>query len=478
MQLSMWILADWLKDYHPEVKIENGDRILRNVRLYAEGLKLSRFTVYLNQIDGQKAMCSNGRDILILQTDDLNEVFNRILDAFEYYNEWQENMNTCISYMRPLKELMDMFTSVFHSVLIMADATFFMREVCGSREDKEYLTKSQQILEDKIMPLEDLLRINQLDHIRKSNVPAYLVSVPDRETSAVTNLFSDNKHIGWLILLAPGGEYSQGTLDLLDVAGEFVEKWFSRNRESDLTMDTAGIFQDIMSDTLTEKQMYTSLDTMGWYPSDAKQLYLILQTDDLLEAHHAVRRYLEMLNTQAYLFTYDGNMLYILNKNLTDEHRLESQMKEILKKSHCCAVKSPAFTDILLLKKYAKSLQVLADFLDMDPGKVISVEESRLPYIASLLARQTVLDMKHPSLYLLEEYDRKNDTQLSQTLCCFLKNNCSYIETAKELYIHRSTLLYRLNRIRELTELDLDNYDVRLSLQISYLIRVCGKQRM
>ena len=229
---------------------------------------------------------------------------------------------------------------------------------------------------------------------------------------------------------------------------------------------------------MTEKQMHTRLETMGWYPNDAKQMYLILQTDDVLKAHHAVRRYLEMLNKQAYLFEYDGNMFYILNRNLTDEQRLESQMKEILKKSHCCAVKSPFFTDILLLKKYVKSLQVLADFLDMDPGKVISVEESRLPYIASLLARQTVLDMKHPSLYLLEEYDRKNDTQFSQTLCCFLKNNCSYIETAKELYIHRSTLLYRLNRIRELTELDLDNYDVRLSLQISYLIRDCGKHRM
>ena len=36
MKLSMWILADWLKTYNPQINIKDGRRTLRNVRLLSE----------------------------------------------------------------------------------------------------------------------------------------------------------------------------------------------------------------------------------------------------------------------------------------------------------------------------------------------------------------------------------------------------------------------------------------------------------
>ena len=41
-------------------------------------------------------------------------------------------------------------------------------------------------------------------------------------------------------------------------------------------------------------------------------------------------------------------------------------------------------------------------------------------------------------------------------------------ETAAILGVHRNTVLYRLERIRELTGFDLDDADVRLRLQLAY----------
>ena len=43
-------------------------------------------------------------------------------------------------------------------------------------------------------------------------------------------------------------------------------------------------------------------------------------------------------------------------------------------------------------------------------------------------------------------------------------------ETAKRLFIHRNSLLYRVQRIEELTALDLDDPATRLHLLLSYAV--------
>ncbi len=44
----------------------------------------------------------------------------------------------------------------------------------------------------------------------------------------------------------------------------------------------------------------------------------------------------------------------------------------------------------------------------------------------------------------------KNDKNLDilKTLRIYLKNNCNLINTSKEIFIHRNTLIYRLNKTK------------------------------
>ncbi|MDC6120621.1 CdaR family transcriptional regulator [Serratia rubidaea] len=55
---------------------------------------------------------------------------------------------------------------------------------------------------------------------------------------------------------------------------------------------------------------------------------------------------------------------------------------------------------------------------------------------------------------------------LRRTLSAWFLNNVQPSATAKALYIHRNTLEYRLNRISELTGLNLSSFDARLLLYI------------
>lgn len=68
------------------------------------------------------------------------------------------------------------------------------------------------------------------------------------------------------------------------------------------------------------------------------------------------------------------------------------------------------------------------------------------------------------ALLRLEEYDRERHAELLKTLECFLQHNGSLVETAELLYIHRNTLLHRLERIKNICRMDLRTAWERLNL--------------
>jgi DNA-binding PucR family transcriptional regulator len=69
----------------------------------------------------------------------------------------------------------------------------------------------------------------------------------------------------------------------------------------------------------------------------------------------------------------------------------------------------------------------------------------------------------------VEAYDRKHSSDLIRTLKVFFAANGNASEAADRLYLHRNSLPYRLERIQELTGLDLKDHRARLALQLGLL---------
>lgn len=67
----------------------------------------------------------------------------------------------------------------------------------------------------------------------------------------------------------------------------------------------------------------------------------------------------------------------------------------------------------------------------------------------------------------LLDYDRSKHSELVKTLAHYLDCGGNYDLTAQSLQIHRSTLRYRLARIREITGRDLQDVDSRLNLHLA-----------
>ena len=71
----------------------------------------------------------------------------------------------------------------------------------------------------------------------------------------------------------------------------------------------------------------------------------------------------------------------------------------------------------------------------------------------------------------LVKQDERKQSDLLRTLAGFFEANGNLAKAALDLSVHRNTLVYRLERISELTDMDLDDADNRLILHLALKIQ-------
>lgn len=78
-----------------------------------------------------------------------------------------------------------------------------------------------------------------------------------------------------------------------------------------------------------------------------------------------------------------------------------------------------------------------------------------------------VLD--NQSLQALLNYDKVNNTNYVQTLRIYLSNNGNMTQTSAQLFVHRHTLIKRLDKISSIGNINLDDYYTRIYMSIALL---------
>ena len=63
------------------------------------------------------------------------------------------------------------------------------------------------------------------------------------------------------------------------------------------------------------------------------------------------------------------------------------------------------------------------------------------------------------------------DEETLHIIACFFDNDLSIAETARKLYLHRNTLVYRLDKFEKTTGLDLRNFDDAIVVRVGLMLR-------
>lgn len=128
------------------------------------------------------------------------------------------------------------------------------------------------------------------------------------------------------------------------------------------------------------------------------------------------------------------------------------------------------------LHRAAREAILAANVADGDPDTPVLAFDETGAY--RLLLSQDPAELQRfyeETIAPLSAYDQQYETELVTTVAAFLEADGNVAATSQRLFTHRHTIRYRLDRVRELTELDVGSSDGREKLSLGLkAMRVLG----
>ena len=111
----------------------------------------------------------------------------------------------------------------------------------------------------------------------------------------------------------------------------------------------------------------------------------------------------------------------------------------------------------------------------LDVGKIFFEEKNIIAYSALGIGR-LIYQLPIPlcKMFIKEIFDGKSpddfDEETLTTINKFFENSLNVSETSRQLYIHRNTLVYRLDKLQKSTGLDLRVFEDAITFKIALMV--------
>lgn len=302
-------------------------------------------------------------------------------------------------------------------------------------------------------------------------------STTSEDKTLYVNLYDQDVYLGRLLIMETQQEFRKKDYLIAQLLAQqaMVLIKAKRGQKPPGNRSTDDILWDILCGKRTEAAEFSVfLNTLGWEKTD-KFLCVRLQRQESIktDAMEAVlHRELLLALPGSYVMVISGQQCVIVNltRNPMPLPGVHYALSPLCRDYFQYGGISSPVTGMRDLKiAYVQAGEALnRAFRWRDHRWLVYFWDCALEYI--LLHLDAPMQFHHllaPQLLELQDYDREKDSQLFDTLWVYLENERDIPKTAAQLIIHRTTLTYRLKKIRSLMELDLDDPNIRLYLLLS-----------
>ncbi len=243
--------------------------------------------------------------------------------------------------------------------------------------------------------------------------------------------------------------------------------------------DKATFIKSIISDNILLGDIYVRAKELHFVSDVPRAVFLVRQTDPAeVSAIDVIQRMFPDRQSDFVLSTSDSDIAVI--RQMTgdvDEKELYKMAKDI----QDVIAAELSIKTVIGIGTVVSSLRELARAykeagVAIEVGKVFDTEKSIVNYgnlgIGRLIYQlpTTLCEM------FLQEVFKKNpidslDQETLFTIYRFFENNLNVSETARKLFVHRNTLVYRLEKIKKLTGLDLREFDDAITFKVALMVK-------
>ena len=280
--------------------------------------------------------------------------------------------------------------------------------------------------------------------------------------------------LGLLALMDPDGRAATTDVMALEHGATVLAVELARLRG--LADTELRVRRELVHDLLTgtdDESAYLRAEALG-YDLGLPHQVAVVEVAESSPAHedvlHAARRALRQQQLPGLLGTMTGTVVIVVPGGDTDWEALRLGIVAQLGGGRCRVGVGDAYPRpsqlarslrearlALRLQKASCAAERASVFADLDV----------LRMLASTGDLADVEGFVRKWLGALADYDGRKNTELVKTLTQYLQHGGGYEATSRALSVHRSTLKYRLQRIRELTGFELGDPETHFNLQLA-----------
>lgn len=503
-KLSMQMLYDSLSETRRDMTFHPGGDAprLTGFRLYQPGMPLLSQFVYILGEEKLPAMSIDLAGISFILTgntdpalfpvgcpvltvrncSDFAGLVCAVQETFERYQQWEHELLLARSGEHPLDLMLEASLKIFRNPIFIHDAGFYILS-CPHRHSRMPVWEKDPKTGWDLLPLSIINDFKvDMEYLETlSATRATLFSAEQRSYPILfVNLWNNGRYEGRICVDELEHPILPGHYQALEYLGHFMETSIRSGGLFWLNMEdkTEQFFCDFIQGGIQDQSsIMRMLFFLKWNRHD-RYLCLRLETERTNIQQFSAPATLGHIETQipgCSAFLYQSGITVIVNLSYSHARASDiiSSLAILLRESLLKMGVSSEIHDFLQIPQAAFQAQTalilglnsrsthwyylfddyLLEFLLQKGGEFLSPE---------LLSSHKLLTLR--------QYDETNHTELYTTLKTFLELERNVLQTAKALFIHRSTLFYRLERIEKIADVHLDDAKERLILRISFYI--------
>lgn len=160
-------------------------------------------------------------------------------------------------------------------------------------------------------------------------------------------------------------------------------------------------------------------------------------------------------------FTYQHYILALISNRQMPDDKQNSSLLTVLVKYHLFAGISNSIRDVMKLRLYynqavsALKLHTLTDQQHLYPYNDIAIFDM----LNTLSQQYDLMEYCEEQILHLYEYDKFHEGNLLKTLQIYLESCLQYETTARQLFVHKNTVRYRISKCQQLLNTDFTDGD-------------------
>ena len=503
-RLSMQMLIDHLSTEFPDVELHGVGYIaeLEGISVLSEHTVWSSSQVYLAQSsqvasalalypdaklivaqDAQQHSLSTSQCIIwIPNCKNLLTLLDMVQQLFARFRQWDQMLHMAILNENPLSQILKIGEMVLDNSIYCHNADYFAlspSNLDSSTMAWEKIPNSSWLQVPAMTVATLKLSTNYTNTIQKREASFFYDPISGVRVLFV-NLWNDTIYAGRIYVEETHSSILPGQLTIMSYLGCFIEDALSKQYlfQLDSVNPLECFFKELLDGTLTASQeVLNALFILKWKRNDSYVCIRLfsLNPNGNLYSNAGLLRQIESLVTASKVVLHEQSIVVIVNLTSNGQTASEvvTQMAIIQRQGLFQIGVSSEINDFFLMGQgYTQASWALKLGRESNSSMWCHFfSEFLLEYMlheaTKTLSPRTLCFDK---VLKLQAYDESNNTQLCETLRILLEHELSLQETARALFIHRSTLNYRLERIKIIANIDLGNTKERLLIRLSFVL--------